>query len=107
MFLLSERFQRFEVQVHGLEVLHSAMDEGRGVLLLGAHHGSFESLRVLSLSRPEVEVRVVLDKAQNAVITQLMDALNPALARGIIDAGQPGTAIVLAIQRLPIRCGWI
>jgi predicted LPLAT superfamily acyltransferase len=99
VFLLSERFNRFEVQVHGLDALHAAMDEGRGVLLLGSHLGSFESLRVLSLTRPDVNVRVVLDKGQNPAITQLLDALNPAIARAVIDAGQPGTAIVLAIQQ--------
>ncbi|MEZ5440255.1 MAG: acyltransferase [Lysobacterales bacterium] len=97
VFLLSERFERFEVQVHGLDVLHAAMDEGRGVLLLGSHHGSFESLRALSQTRPGTDVRVVLDKRQNPEITQLLDALNPDLARGVIDASQGGTSIVLAI----------
>lgn len=97
VFLLSQRFARFEVEVHGLDVLHAAMDEGRGVLLLGSHHGSFESLRALSQTRPEVDVRVVLDKGQNPEITQLLDALNPTLARGVIDASQGGTSIVLAI----------
>ncbi|MCK7592364.1 acyltransferase [Pseudomarimonas salicorniae] len=97
VFLLSGRFGRFEVEVHGLEVLHQAMEQGRGVLLLGSHHGSFESLRALSQTRPEVDVRVVLDKGQNPEITQLLDALNPQLARGVIDASQPGTSIVLAI----------
>lgn len=97
VFLLSQRFERFEVEVHGIEVLHSAMDEGRGVLLLGSHHGSFESLRALSQTRPGTDVRVVLDKGQNPEITQLLDALNPDLARGVIDASQGGTSIVLAI----------
>ncbi len=97
VFMLSQRLDRFEVTVHGLDRLHAAMDRGRGVLLLGSHHGSFESLRVLSLARPDADIRVVLDKGQNAAITQLLDALNPKLARGIIDAGQGGTAIVLAI----------
>ena len=97
VFLLSQRLDRFEVTVHGLDLLHAAMDRGRGVLLLGSHHGSFESLRVLSLARPDADIRVVLDKGQNPALTQLLDALNPKLARGIIDAGQGGTAIVLAI----------
>jgi predicted LPLAT superfamily acyltransferase len=97
VFLLSERFTRFDIEVHGLETLHAIMDQGRGALLLGSHHGSFESLRVLSQTRADVDVRVVLDKGQNPAITQLLDALNPDLARGVIDAGQSGTSIVLAI----------
>jgi predicted LPLAT superfamily acyltransferase len=45
-----------------------------------------------------VRVRVLLDKAHNPAMQQLLDALNPQLARDIIDAGQPGTAIVLAMK---------
>ena len=98
VYLLGEQFRRFEVSTHGLDALHAAMDHGRGVLLLGSHLGSFESLRVLSLQRPDVDVRAVLDVAQNAAITETLAALNPAIAASVIDAGQDGTAIVLAIK---------
>ncbi|HRQ66516.1 MAG TPA: acyltransferase [Xanthomonadaceae bacterium] len=99
VFMLSERFRRFDIQAHGLDEVHALMDRGRGVLLLGSHHGSFEALRVLSLARPDAKVRVVLDKGQNPAMTQLLDALNPDIARGVIDAGQGGTSIVLQIQQ--------
>lgn len=98
VYLLSERFRRFEMQAHGLEPLHALMDRGQGVLLLGSHLGSFEALRVLSLHRPNTKVRVVLDVGHNPAITSLLDALNPEVARTVIDAGQDGTAIVLAIK---------
>lgn len=99
VYLLSERFKRFDVRCVGLEQLHAAMDLGRGVLMLGAHVGSFESLRVLSLQRPDVNVRVVLDVGHNAAITSLLQALNPKIAATVIDARQDGTSIVLAIQQ--------
>jgi predicted LPLAT superfamily acyltransferase len=98
VYLLSERFRRFQMQAHGLEPLHALMDRGQGVLLLGSHLGSFEALRVLSLHRPNTKVRVVLDVGHNPAITSLLDALNPEVARTVIDAGQDGTAIVLAIK---------
>ena len=97
VYLLSERFRRFDMRAHGLEPLHQLMDRG-GVLLLGAHLGSFEALRVLSLHRPSAKVRVVLDVGHNPAITTLLNALNPEIARTVIDAGQDGTAIVLAIK---------
>jgi len=56
-------------------------------------------LRVLARQRPDVTVRVVLDKAHNPAITQMLDALNPEIARTVIDAGQDGPSIVLAIQQ--------
>ncbi len=98
VFLLSGQLRRFDIQVHGLAELHEKIDEGRGVLLFGSHHGSFESLRVLSLERPDVQLRVVMDRGQNAVVTQMLEALSPEVARTVIDARQGGTAITLAIH---------
>jgi predicted LPLAT superfamily acyltransferase len=98
VFLLSERFRRFDVRVHGIERVHEVMAKDRGVLLLGSHLGSFDSLRVMSELRPDITVKVVLDRAQNPVITQLLESLNPKMAGCVIDAGQDGTAIVMAIK---------
>jgi len=98
VFLLSGDLRRFDVHVHGVEVVHAAMDSGRGVLLLGSHLGSFDVLRVLSERRPDADVRVLLDTGQNPVISELFARLNPRIAAGVIDASQDGTAIVLAIR---------
>lgn len=98
VFLLGGPLDRFNVTVEGLEDLHAALDERRGVLLFGSHHGSFEVLRVLAQKRPDYTIKVVLDKAQSPALTQLLDALNPALARNIIDASQDGPTIVTEIQ---------
>jgi predicted LPLAT superfamily acyltransferase len=94
----SDSLPRFDIRVHGLEHLETQMAHGRGVLLLGAHIGSFEVLRVLAVERPDVQVRVVMDTQQTPAMTAMMHALNPAVAAGVIDAGQDGTAIALAIQ---------
>jgi len=98
VFLLAESFRRFDIRVHGLEQLETEMARGRGVLLLGAHIGSFEALRVLSLERPEINVRVVLDKRQTPAMTDLLHALNPRIAAGVIDASGGGTSVVLALK---------
>ncbi|KGQ19091.1 Acyltransferase [Lysobacter dokdonensis DS-58] len=98
VFLLGEDLRRFDVRVEGLERLHAEVDMHGGVLLFGSHLGSFEVLRVLARERPDIPVRVVLDKGHNAAMTQLLDALNPTIAATVIDAGQDGPSIVLAIQ---------
>ena len=98
VFLLSGQLRRFDIQVTGIEQLHTLMDAGRGVLLFGSHLGSFESLRVLSLERPDVTLRVVMDRDQNAMVTQMLEALSPQIARTVIDASQAGTGITLAIS---------
>jgi predicted LPLAT superfamily acyltransferase len=97
VFLLSGQLRRFQMQVIGLDDLHACLDRG-GILLFGSHHGSFESLRVLSLERPDVQLRVVMDRQQNAAVTQMLEALSPEIARTVIDAQQDGVAITLAIH---------
>ena len=98
IYLLSEDLRRFEVTVSGLDELHAQMRPDRGMLLLGAHVGSFEVLRVMSLQRPDVTVRVVLNTRQTPVMTELFHALNPALASKVIDASRPGHEVVFALH---------
>jgi predicted LPLAT superfamily acyltransferase len=97
VFLLSDRFARFDVRMHGLDELTSRIQPGRGVLLLGSHVGSFEVLRVAASERPDVNVRVVLDTQKTPALTDLLHAINPEIRRNVIDASRPGTEIVLAI----------
>lgn len=99
VFLLGENTRRFDVSVRGLAHLHAHLDQGNGMLLFGSHLGSFEVLRVLSQQRPEYTIRVVLDKAHNQALTELLDALNPEIAATVIDAGQDGPGLMLEIQQ--------
>jgi predicted LPLAT superfamily acyltransferase len=98
VFLLSESFRRFDIRIEGLDQLHAAMDHGRGVLLLGAHIGSFEVLRTLGEQRPDVPIRVVMDRQQTRFMTETLHALNPTIADNIIDAGADPSALALAIH---------
>jgi predicted LPLAT superfamily acyltransferase len=99
VFLLSGQLQRFDIRVTGIDAVHERLDTGRGLLLFGSHLGSFDALRVLGATRPDLKVRVVLDKGHNPAMTELLDALNPEIARTVIDAGMDGPSIVLAIKQ--------
>ncbi|MCK9537548.1 acyltransferase [Dokdonella sp.] len=97
IFLLSERYRRFDVRMHGCDELLAALRPDRGVLLLGAHVGSFEVLRVAAVERPDLDLHVVLDVTKTPAQTALLHALAPDVARRVIDASRPGTEIVLAL----------
>lgn len=97
VYLLAERFTRFDVRMHGLDELVARMRPDRGVLLLGSHLGSFEVLRVSAAERPDIKVRVVLDTQQTPALTELLHALAPEVARNVIDGARPGTEIALAL----------
>lgn len=99
VFMLSRGMDRFEVDVRGLDSLEPHLDRGQGVLLFGSHLGSFEALRVLARRRPQLRVRVVLDRSHNAALMRMLDALDPQMAANVIDAGQDGPSIVLQIKQ--------
>jgi len=89
---------RFDMQVHGLDQIEAEMARGHGVLLLGSHFGSFEALRALTLRRPEVNLRVVMDLKQTRALNELLHALNPGIAANVIDAGVDPGALALALH---------
>lgn len=97
VYFLTGELQRFDMRLVGIEQLHAAMDLGRGVLLIGAHVGSFDALRAASRLRPEVTVRVVLDAQHSPALSAILKQLNPEIAAGIIDPRQNGTAVALEI----------
>jgi predicted LPLAT superfamily acyltransferase len=99
VFLLSGRLQQFRFTIHGLDDVHAQLDKRQGVLLFGSHLGSFEVMRVLARQRPDYVIRVVMDTSHNPAMTQLLDALDPVIAADVIDAGQDGPSLMLAIQQ--------
>ncbi|MGH8082363.1 MAG: acyltransferase [Lysobacter sp.] len=99
LYMLRGGMEPFDVRISGLEPIDQQIGRGQGMLLFGSHLGSFEALRVLARQRPDAKVRVVLDRAHNPQLTQLLDALDPEIARNVIDAGQDGPSIVFAIKQ--------
>ena len=98
VFLLARGVDDFRIDVQGLEELHRHLDRGRGVLLLGAHVGSFEVLRVLAAKKPQYQLKLVMDKSKTPALTALLEALAPELSGSIIDTARGGMDIVLALS---------
>ncbi len=98
VFLLPRGIGGFRVSMRGVDELHRHLDRGKGVLLLGAHVGSFEVLRVLAARRPECKLKLVMDKSKTPALTQLLEALAPELSGSVIDTARGGMDIVLALS---------
>jgi len=98
VFLLARGIDGFRVGLRGVDELHRHLDRGQGVLLLGAHVGSFEVLRVLAARRPECKLKLVMDKSKTPALTQLLEALAPELSGSVIDTARGGMDIVLALS---------
>lgn len=97
IFLLAHGERPFRIETEGLALLDERIAQGRGVLLFGSHQGSFEALRAIGARRPEMSLRVVLDKQKTPAMTELLEALAPQVGASVIDAAQDGTTIVLAM----------
>ena len=98
VFLLSERFTRFDVRAYGIDQIHAALAQKKGVLIFGTHLGSFDALRVLSQFSKTAKTRVVIDTDQSPATFAVLNRLNPELAASIINARQEGTSTALAIK---------
>ena len=98
VFLLTGRFNAERVRVHGLPELRAHLDAGRGVLLLGAHLGSFEAVRAVGLAHQQVTVRILMDYQHNPKLSTVLDALNPRARASIIDAGGDATQVLLQMH---------
>ncbi|RCS29382.1 acyltransferase [Rhodanobacter denitrificans] len=97
IFLLAHGERPFQIETEGLDLLDQRIAQGRGVLLFGSHQGSFEALRAIGARRPQMSLRVVLDKQKTPAMTELLEALAPEVGACVIDAAQDGTTIALAM----------
>ncbi|KHK53702.1 acyl-CoA synthetase [Ralstonia sp. A12] len=88
IYLMHARFDLFDIQLQGQEHVHEVLAQGRGAFLLGAHLGSFEVVRALGRTVPDLRVSVAMyeDNARN--INAAVAAINPAAAPEIIPLGR-------------------
>lgn len=98
VFMLSGRFETLDVHVHNTEVLKNCISARKGAVLLGSHLGSFEVMRCLAASEPDVRVKILMHRQQNPMIMAIIEALNPDIARAVIDTGGRDTDTVLAVK---------
>jgi predicted LPLAT superfamily acyltransferase len=98
IFLLSGQDGALAIEIERDDIVLEATRQGRGALLLVSHFGSFDVMRVTGLQRHQLPLRIVLDRQHGAMFTQVLEALNPALAAGVIDASQRGPALALSLK---------
>jgi len=72
----TDEADRIQIRDDGSEHLFRLVQEGRGAILLGAHLGSFDMLRVLS-ERQKLEVNVVMFTRHVAQLTSFFERLHP------------------------------
>ena len=97
IFLLSMRCSELAVDVDRPEEVRAAVARGQGCLLFVAHFGSAESLRLIGNQR-QLPLSILLDRQHGRMLMQLLEGLNPELARNVIDASERGPQLVLNLK---------
>ncbi|MET0378798.1 MAG: hypothetical protein ABW049_07375 [Spongiibacteraceae bacterium] len=87
VFLLNDYFDRFDVQTFGTESLHADYNAGKGILLLGAHLGSFEVLRSIGRTSPGFNMYMAMYPDNARRINRALAAINPQATQDIIELG--------------------
>ena len=95
VYLLNDRWDLFDLRIHGAEILDDVLAQGRGAFLMGAHFGSFEVLRALARreAAPTVSLLMYPDNARK--INAALHAINPTAAPDIIPLGRPDSMLRL------------
>jgi predicted LPLAT superfamily acyltransferase len=93
IYLLSERFDLFDIRVQGGEVFDAALAQGRGAFLIGAHLGSFEVVRAIGRTRPGLRVAIMMYEENARKINAILANVNPAAKADVISLGHPASML--------------
>ncbi len=88
VYLLNQRFDLFDITVHGEQLVLDAMANRQGVLLLGAHMGSFEVIRALGRRHTKLNVAMAMYEDNARKINRMLLAINPHAQQDVISLGQ-------------------
>jgi predicted LPLAT superfamily acyltransferase len=88
VFLFNDQYERFEVGVHGEELLAELTSSGRGCFLLGAHMGSFEMIRALGRRNTAARISLIMYAENAKKFNSVLAAINPKLALQVIELGK-------------------
>jgi predicted LPLAT superfamily acyltransferase len=98
VYLLNDRFDLFDIQVHGAAAFEGVLAAGRGAFLLGAHMGSFEMVRAVGRQRPGVRVAMVMFEENARKINAALAAINPASVQDVIPLGQLDSMLQVRVR---------
>ncbi len=98
VYLLNGRLELFDVEVRGEALLRETLAASGGVLLFGAHLGSFEITRAIG-RRAALPVVMAAHTRNARKINAALAAINPEAAAAVVPLGDNPLAL-LEVQRL-------
>jgi predicted LPLAT superfamily acyltransferase len=84
-YILLGKTEYYSVTGHGRELLLAEKKRRRGIILLGAHLGSFEACRIFLKDKASLDVHIVAYFGASQKIRTTLDLLDPEQANRVID----------------------
>ncbi len=101
LYLLKDRKHYFNVEVmrptEVATITTQSAAQSKGCLMVVAHLGSFEPLRMLGNTR-NLPLSILMDRKQGEMLVKLLERINPDFALQIIDASQRGPELVIQLR---------
>ncbi|MBU1236380.1 MAG: acyl-CoA synthetase [Gammaproteobacteria bacterium] len=88
VYLLNGRFDLFDIEIVGRDLVEKATADGNGTLLMGAHLGSFEVIRSLGRYHAGQVVTMLMYEENARMVNATLAAINPAAAQDVIALGR-------------------
>ncbi len=87
VYFLNDQAKDFDIRLHCPADVEALLAGTGGVVLLGAHLGSFEAIRAVGRRRAQAAVKLVMYEENARKLNAVLGAINPALGQEIIGLG--------------------
>lgn len=98
LLFLSGKWDRFELDIDGEDLVRAQENQGKGCILLVSHLGTFDAMRVRAVEHEQFRLRILIDRQHNPAAIQVIEKLNPGLAADMIDASVSATLLALTLN---------
>ncbi|RKP46602.1 acyl-CoA synthetase [Pararobbsia silviterrae] len=88
IFLINDRFDLFDIRVHGGDLMRDLLEQERGAFLIGAHLGSFEVLSSVGRQFAGLRASMLMYEENAQKINATIAAINPKALLDIIPMGR-------------------
>ena len=98
VYLLNNRFDLFDIEVSGDDMVTELLSQRRGLFLIGAHMGSFEVMRALGRQHAGLDVAMAMYEGNARKVNQMLSAISPLAQQDVIGLGQVDSMLKISAR---------
>ena len=97
VYLINGQFDKFNISIEGEDRMLKHLG-GRGVMLLGAHMGSFEVMHSVGRMYGDLHITMAMYEDNARKISSILAAINPKMEPDIVSLGRMGSMLDIAAR---------